>query len=223
MVVLRGGELLIDAEFAVFKIAARCQSQVNFLVCDNAAVIHLRGIVLYDGQDRANDGFLLFRGEKIILFQPVIFRACRCTVGQRKGKLFIFLRQFLRVDSRNQLMLFNQVVQRIGHRTPRQQRFRAAGQIRALPDKQPVILPVKAHAGIIGQQKLCKNILVAFPHKAQPVNEQRVLIIKGKILAIGRTGGGLHRQQLRQQRGWKFRQSKSGGRWLALRLCGFFG
>ena len=95
-------------------------------------------------------------------------------------------------------MLFNQVVQRIGHGTPRQHRFRAAGQIRALPDKQTVILLVEAHAGIIGQQKLRENILVAFPHKAQPVNEQRVLIIKGKILAIGRTGGGLRRQQLRQ-------------------------
>lgn len=120
-------------------------------------------------------------------------------------------------------MLFNQVVQCIGHGTPRQQRFRAAGQIRALPDKQTVILPVEAHAGIIGQQKLCKNILVAFPHKAQPVNEQGILTIKANILSVRRTGRRLCRQQLRQQRGRKFRQSKSGGRLLALRLCGGFG
>ena len=126
MVALRGCELLINAEFAVLKIAARCQSQVDFLVCDNAAVIHLRCIVLGNRQGRANDGFLLFRGEKIILFQPVIFRARRRTVRQFKGKLFLYLRQFLRVDGRNQLMLFNQVVQCIGHGTPRQQRFRAA-------------------------------------------------------------------------------------------------
>ena len=198
MVVLRGGKLLINAKFAVFKIAAHCQSQVDFLVCDNAAVIHLRGIVLCNGQGRANDGFLLFRGEKIILFQPVIFRARRRTVSQFKGKLFLYLRQFLRVYGRNQLMLFNQVVQRIGHGTPRQQRFRAAGQIRALPDKQAIVLPVKAHAGIIGQQKLCKNILVAFPHKAQPVNEQGILIIKSKILGVICPGRSLCRQQLRQ-------------------------
>ena len=95
-------------------------------------------------------------------------------------------------------MAFNQVVQRIGHGTPRQQRFCAAGQIRALPDKQTVILLVEAHTGIIGQQKLCENILVAFPHKAQPVNEQRVPIIKGKIFGVGCSGGSLRRQQLRQ-------------------------
>ena len=127
MVALRGGELLINTELAVFKIAARCQSQVDFLVCDNAAVIHLRGIVLCNGQGRANDVFLLFQGEKIILFRPVIFRTRRRTVRQFKGKLFLYLRRFLRVDGRNQLMLFNQVVQRIGHGAPRQQRFRAAG------------------------------------------------------------------------------------------------
>ena len=184
MVALRGCELLINAEFAVLKIAAHCQGQVDFLVRDIAGIIHLRGIVLYDGQSRANDGFLLFRGEEIILFHPVIFRARRRTVRQFKGELFLYLRQFLRVDGRNQLMLFNQVVQRIGHGTPRQQSFRAAGQIRALPDKQAVVLPVKAHAGIVGQQKLCKNILVAFPHKAQPVNEQGILIIKGKIFGV---------------------------------------
>lgn len=120
-------------------------------------------------------------------------------------------------------MLFNQVVQRIGHGTPRQQRFRAAGQIRALPDKQAIVLPVKAHAGIIGQQKLCKNILVAFPHKAQPVNEQGIFIIKCKIFGVGCSGRSLHSQQLRQKRGRKFGQSKSGGRLLALRLCGCFG
>ena len=80
MVALRGGELLINTEFAVFKIASHCQGQVDFLVCDNAAVVHLRGIVLYDGQSRANDGFLLFRGEEIIFFQPVIFRTRRRTV-----------------------------------------------------------------------------------------------------------------------------------------------
>ena len=198
MVALRGGELLINTEFAVFKIAARCQSQVDFLVCDNAAVIYMRGIVLCNGQGRANDVFLLFRGEEIILFQPVIFRTRRRNVRQREGKLFVFLRQILRLNGRNQLMTLNQVVQRICHRTPRQQRFRAAGQIRALPDKQTVILPMEANTGIIGQQKLRENILVAFPHKAQPVNEQRVPIIKGKIFAIGRTGGGLRRQQLRQ-------------------------
>ena len=223
MVALRGCELLINAEFAVLKIAARCQCQVDFLVCDNAAVIHLRGIVLCNGQGRANDVFLLFRGEEIILFQPVIFRARRRTVRQFKGKLFLCLRQLLRVDGCNQLMLFNQVVQRIGHGTPRQQRFRAAGQICALPDKQAIVLPVKAHAGIIGQQKLRKNILVAFPHKAQPINEQRVLIIIGKIFGVFCPGRSLCRQQLRQERGRKFRQSKSGGRWLALRLCGCFG
>ena len=211
MVALRGGELLINAEFAVFKIAAHCQSQVDFLVRDNAAVVHLRGIVLGNRQSRTNDGFLLFRGEKIILFQPVIFRARRRTFRQFKGELLRYLRQFLRVDGRNQLMLFNQVVQRIGHGTPRQQRFRAAGQIRALPDKQAIVLSVKAHAGIIGQQKLCKNILVAFPHKAQPVNEQGILIIKGKILGVGCSGRSLCRQQLRQKRGRKFGQSKSGG------------
>ena len=110
MVVLRGGELLIDAEFAVLKIAARCQSQVDFLVCDNAAVIHLWCIVLGNRQGRANDGFLLFRGEEIILFQSVIFRTRRRTVRQFKGKLFLYLRQLLRVDGCNQLMLFNQVV-----------------------------------------------------------------------------------------------------------------
>ena len=223
MVALRGCELLINAEFAVLKIAARCQSQVDFLVCDNAAVIHLRGIVLCNRQGGANDGFLLFRSEKIILFQPVIFRTRLRTVRQFKGELFLCLRQLLRVDGCNQLMLFNQVVQRIGHGTPRQQRFRAAGQIRALPDKQALVLPVKAHAGIIGQQKLCKNILVAFPHKAQPVNEQGILIIKGKILGVVCSGRSLHCQQLRQERGRKFRQSKSGGRLLALRLCGCFG
>ena len=223
MVALRGCELLINAEFAVLKIAARCQSPVDFLVCDNAAVIHLRSIVLGNRQGGANDGFLLFRGEKIILFQPVIFRTRRRTVRQFKGKLFLYLRQFLRVDGRNKLMLFNQVVQRIGHGTPRQQRFRAAGQIRALPDKQAIVLPVKAHAGIIGQQKLCKNILVAFPHKAQPVNEQGIFIIKCKIFGVGCSGRSLHSQQLRQKRGRKFGQSKSGGRLLALRLCGCFG
>ena len=120
-------------------------------------------------------------------------------------------------------MLFNQVVQCIGHGTPRQHRFRAAGQIRALPDKQTVILLVEAHAGIIGQQKLRENILVAFPHKAQPVNEQGIIIIKGKIFGVGCSGRSLRSQQLRQERGRKFRQSKSGGRWLALRLCGCFG
>lgn len=120
-------------------------------------------------------------------------------------------------------MLFNQVVQRVGNGTPRQKRFRAASQIRALPDKQAIVLPVKAYAGIIGQQKLCKNILVAFPHKAQPVNEQGILIIKGKILGVVCPGRSLCRKQLRQERGRKFRQSKSGGRWLALRLCGCFG
>ena len=203
---------MINTEFAVLKIAARCQSQVDFLVCDNAAVIHLRGIVLCNGQGGANDGFLLFRGEKIILFQPVIFRTRRRTVRQFKGKLFLCLRQFLRVVGCNQLMLFNQVIQRICHRTPRQQRFRTAGQIRTLPDKQAVILPVKAHAGIIGQQKLCKNILVAFPHKAQPVNEQGIFIIKGKIFGVGCSGRSLCSQQLRQQRGRKFGQRKSGGR-----------
>ena len=223
MVALRGGELLINAEFAVLKIAARCQSQVDFLVCDNAAVIHLRGIVVCNRQGGANDGFLLFRGEKIIFFKLVIFRARRRTVRQFKGKLFLCLRRFFRADGRNQLMLFNQVVQRIGNGTPRQQRFRAAGQIRALPDKQAIVLPVKAHAGIIGQQKLCKNILVAFPHKAQPVNEQGILTKKGKILSVRRTGRSLRSQQLRQQRGRKSRQSKSGGRLLALRLCGCFG
>ena len=223
MVALRGGELLINTEFAVLKIAARCQSQVDFLVRDIAAVIHLRGIVLCNGQGRANDGFLLFRGEKIILFQPVIFCTQRRTVRQFKGKLFLYLRQFLRVDGRNQLMLFNQVVQRIGNGTPRQQRFRAAGQIRALPDKQTVVLPVEAHPGIIGKQKFCENILVAFPHKAQPVNEQGILIIKCKIFGVGCSGRSLHSQQLRQERGRKFRQSKSGGRLLALRLCGGFG
>ena len=191
MVALRGCELLINAEFAVLKIAARCQSQVDFLVCDNAAVIHLRGIVLCNGQGRANDGFLLFRGEKIILFQPVIFRTRRRTVRQFKGKLFLYLRQFLRVDGRNQLMLFNQIIQRISHGAPRQQRFRAASQIRTLPDKQAIVLPVEAHAGIIGQQKLCKNILVAFPHKAQPVDEQGILIIKSKIFGVGCSGRSL--------------------------------
>ena len=118
MVALRGCELLINAEFAVLKIAAHCQGQVNFLVSDNAAVIHLRGIVLCNRQGGTNDGFLLFRGEKIILFQPVIFRTRRRTVRQFKGKLFLYLRQLLRVDGCNQLMLFNQVVQRIGHGTP---------------------------------------------------------------------------------------------------------
>ena len=193
MVALRGGELLINTEFAVLKIAAHCQGQVDFLVCDNAAVIYLRCIVLGNRQGRANDGFLLFRSEKIILFQPVIFYTRQRTVRQFKGKLFLYLRQFLRVDGRNQLMLLNQVVQRIGHGTPRQQRFRAASQIRALPDKQAIVLPVKAHAGIIGQQKLCKNILVAFPHKAQPVNEQGILTIKANILSVRRTGRRLCR------------------------------
>ena len=193
MVALRGGELLINAEFAVLKIAARCQSQVDFLVCDNAAVIYLRCIVLGNRQGRTNYGFLLFRGEKIILIQPVIFRTRRRTVRQFKGKLFLYLRQFLRVDGRNQLMLFNQIVQRIGNGTPRQQRFRAAGQIRALPDKQAIVLPVKAHAGIIGQQKFCENILVAFPHKAQPVNEQGILIIIGKIFGVVCPGRSLCR------------------------------
>ena len=92
MVALRGCELLIDAEFAVLKIAARCQSQVDFLVCDNATVIHLRCIVLDNRQGRANDVFLLFRGEEIILFQPVIFRTRRRSVRQFKGKLFLYLR-----------------------------------------------------------------------------------------------------------------------------------
>ena len=55
---------MINTEFAVFKIAARCQSQVDFLVCDNAAVIHLRCIVLGNRQGRANDGFLLSGGRK---------------------------------------------------------------------------------------------------------------------------------------------------------------
>ena len=120
-------------------------------------------------------------------------------------------------------MLFNQVVQRIGHGAPRQQRFRAAGQIRTLPDKQAFVLPVKAHAGIISKQKFCENILVAFPHKAQPVNEQGIFIIKGKIFGVVCSGRSLHSQQLRQKSGRKFRQSKSGERLLALRLCGCFG
>ena len=89
-------------------------------------------------------------------------------------------------------MLVNQVVQRIGHGAPRQQRFRAAGQIRTLPDKQAIVLPVKAHAGIISKQKFCENILVAFPHKAQPVNEQVILIIKGKIFGVVCSGRSLH-------------------------------
>lgn len=64
---------------------------------------------------------------------------------------------------------------------------------------------------------------LAFPHKAQPVNEQGILIIKGKIFGVVCSGRSLCRQQLRQQRGRKFRQSKSGERLLALRLCGYFG
>ena len=32
----------MNTEFAVLKIAAHCQGQVDFLVRDNAAVIHLR-------------------------------------------------------------------------------------------------------------------------------------------------------------------------------------
>ena len=76
--------------------------------------------------------------------------------------------------------------------------------------------------GIIFQQKLRKHDLVALTDIAKSVDQQRCFTEKGKNVRIGSARGRVCFQQGRQQFCRKFRQRKSGGRWFALRRCGFF-
>ena len=80
-----------------------------------------------------------------------------------------------------------------------------------------------ANAGIIFQQKLRKHDLVALADIPKSIDQQRCFTEKGKDVRIGSARGRVRFQQGRQQLCRKFRQRKSGGRWFALRSCGFFG
>lgn len=95
---------------------------------------------------------------------------------------------------------------------PRQMRFRAAGQVGPLPEKQTIAFFIESNAGIIIQQKLRKHDLVALTDIPQPVDQQRCFTEKGKDVRIGSARGRICFQQERQQLCRKFGQRKSGGR-----------
>lgn len=184
VITLLFGKVPIDTQLALLKPAAVCNHKVYFLIGDMAAVVPDRRVF-----HRTRYGALLFfLAAQLVICQQGFFLTARGVLGQGKGNLRILLRQGFHIKGCCQLMLPDQVVQCICYRTPRQQRFGAASQVRALPDKQPVLLPVEPHAGVTVQQKFGKDILVAVAHKAQPINRQRRLLVKGKVICVGGAG-----------------------------------
>ena len=138
------GKMPIDAQLAFLEPAAVCNSKVYFLIGDMAAVVPDRRVFHRMGYG----ALLFFLAVQLVVCQQGFFRTARGILRQNKGKLRIFLRQGFRIKGCCQLLLPDQIIQCICYRTPRQQRFGAAGQVRALPDKQPVLLLVEPHAGV---------------------------------------------------------------------------
>lgn len=225
-VFLRYKELITYREthavLAALKNAASCNDDVHIIFRYVTAIVRLGFFVVVCRQGCFDFFVLFFLGIDVVHFQRAYFIAARSIFRQVKGQLLVLTDSFFRVNGRDKFVVIDQCGDGSSNAVPRQMRFRAAGQVGPLPEKQTIAFFIESNAGIIFQQKLRKHDLVALTDIPQPVDQQRCFTEKGKDVRIGSARGRICFQQERQQLCRKFGQRKSGGRWFALRSCGFF-
>ena len=174
-------------------------------------------------QGRFDFRILFFLGIDVVHFQRADFIAARSIFRQVKGQLLVLTDSFFRVNGCDKFVVIDQCGDSSSNAMPRQMRFRAAGQVGPLPDKQTIAFFIESNAGIIFQQKLRKHDLVALTDITKSVNQQRCFTEIGKDVRIGSARGRVCFQQGRQQLCRKFGHRKSGGRCFALRHRDRFG
>ena len=216
-------EMVIDAVLAALKNAASCNDDVHIIFRYVTAIVRLGFFVVVCRQGCFDFFVLFFLGIDVVHFQRAYFIAARSIFRQVKGQLLVLTDSFFRVNGRDKFVVIDQCGDGSSNAVPRQMRFRAAGQVGPLPDKQTIAFFIESNAGIIFQQKLRKHDLVALADIAKSVDQQRCFAEKGKDVRIGCARGRICFQQGRQQFCRKFGHRKSGGRCFALRSCGFFG
>ena len=166
-------EMVIDAVLAAFKDAASCNDDVHIIFRYVTAIVRLGLFVVVCGQGCFDFFVLFFLGIDVVHFQRADFIAARSIFRQVKGQLLVLTDSFFRVNGRDKFVVIDQCGDGSSNAMPRQMRFRAAGQVGPLPDKQTIAFFIESNAGIIFQQKLRKHDLVALADIPQPVDQQR--------------------------------------------------
>ena len=166
-------EMVIDAVLAALKNAASCNDDVHIIFRYVTAIVRPRFFVVVCWQGRFDFRILFFLRIDVIHFQRAYFIAARSIFRQVKGQLLVLTDSFFRVNGRDEFVVIDQCRDGSSNAVPRQMRFRAAGQVGPLPDKQTIAFFIESNAGIIFQQKLRKHNLVALADIPQPVDQQR--------------------------------------------------
>ena len=154
-------EMVIDAVLAALKNAASCNDGVHIIFRYVTTIVRLGFFVVVSGQGCFDFFVLFFLGIDVIHFQRAYFIAARSIFRQVKGQLLVLTDSFFRVNGCDKFVVIDQCRDGSSNAVPRQMRFRAAGQVGPLPDKQTIAFFIESNAGIIFQQKLRKHNLVA--------------------------------------------------------------
>ena len=166
-------EMVIDAVLAAFKDAASCNDDIHIIFHYVTAIVRLGLFVVVCGQGCFDFFVLFFLGIDVVHFQRADFIAARSIFRQVKGQLLVLTDSFFRVNGRDKFVVIDQCGDSSSNAMPRQMRFRAAGQVRPLPDKQTIAFFIESNAGIIFQQKLRKHDLVTIADIPKSVDQQR--------------------------------------------------
>ena len=178
-------EMVIDAVLAALKNATSCNDDVNIIFRYVTAIVRLGFFVVVSGQGCFDFFVLFFLGIDVVHFKRADFIAARSIFRQVKGQLLVLTDSFFRVNGRDKFVVIDQCGDSSSNAMPRQMRFRAAGQVGSLPDKQTIAFFIESNAGIIFQQKLRKHDLVALTDIAKSVDQQRCFTEKGNDVCIG--------------------------------------
>ena len=166
-------EMVVDAVLAALKDTASCNDDVHIIFRYVTAIVRLGFFVVVSGQGCFDFFVLFFLGIDVVHFQRAHFIAARSIFRQVKGQLLVLTDSFFRVNGCDKFVVIDQCGDGSSNAVPRQMRFRAAGQVGPLPDKQIIAFFIESNAGIIFQQKLRKHDLVTIADIPQPVDQQR--------------------------------------------------